>query len=273
MISEQKDQQFGVEVKTNNPDVLNVYGIGILKVSDVYHAKFDVLYQKGIGLSLIQNIFEMYKNEIASKQTGSSFVPMTEYSIFLTHFVTPAGKFVLFYLENNASSGSYPRIYKHAKKIQDLFSSGSSSIPTIQRLCRDSIDIPIDLGVGGVFILDKNGIPLFSKVLTKEEASSSLVGGFISAILSFSKYVVGSDPNLSGQLKEINFGNCLFTIVEKKGIIFAFLVKTRSQSTTRYMNIIVDEFINSFENQLNNFYGNVSIFEPFEETINQYFKI
>ncbi|KKL74711.1 hypothetical protein LCGC14_2062130, partial [marine sediment metagenome] len=97
------------------------------------------------------------------------------------------------------------------------------------------------------------------------------IGGFISALLSFSNTIIGEETG--AKLKEINFGNQQFYVISKSTVIFAFLVENMNSLLQRYMYLIADEFLYEFRDYLKVFNGDVTPFTSFEENINQYFII
>ncbi|GAH69954.1 unnamed protein product, partial [marine sediment metagenome] len=97
------------------------------------------------------------------------------------------------------------------------------------------------------------------------------IGGFISALLSFSNTIIGEETG--AKLKEINFGNQQFYVISKSNVVFAFLVENMNQLLQRYMYLIADEFLFDFRNYIKEFNGDVTPFNEFESKINQYFII
>ena len=70
-----------------NPLVMEMLGIGLVKISQIdVGAQFNVLFQKGIGVPLIQNVIELYKKEIIHKKQGNSIIPLEKFTIFIHYF-------------------------------------------------------------------------------------------------------------------------------------------------------------------------------------------
>jgi hypothetical protein len=94
------------------------------------------------------------------------------------------------------------------------------------------------------------------------------IGGFISALFSFSQFVIGKESG--GKLKEINFGNQSFYTITEKKVIIAYLIERMSPLLQRYMYIIAEEFIRRYGKRLETFDGDIAQFSQFEEITNEY---
>jgi hypothetical protein len=168
---------------------------------------------------------------------------------------------------------SFPKLYLLSKTINNKTLS-DSPISEITRFFEKEIDIPKSSGVIAMFVIGSTGSPFLSKI-NKQRASIAEhevhIGGFISALLSFSNTIIGEETG--AKLKEINFGNQQFYVISKNNVIFAFLVENMNSLLQRYMYLIADEFLYQFREYLKDFNGDVTPFIEFEEKINQYFII
>lgn len=254
-----------------NLNVVEVLGVALVKIEKEDNTyKFFTIFQKGIGQSLIQNIFELLKKEIREKNQGTSIIPIDEYSIFINYFQNQAqDQLVLIYMYDKEDVDKYPQLYMHSRKIKQACLS-NKTIPELSNLCNQSIRIPLVSGIRGIYAINKFGIPLYSKV-PYEKTDNQLVAGFITALFSFGEEVIGRDSG--AKLKEINFGNHIFYTVIKDEIVFAYLVKKMSPLLKRYIYIIVDEFLDSYKHLLIDFDGDVEPFTEFGKVIDQYFEI
>jgi len=127
-----------------------------------------------------------------------------------------------------------------------------------------------------MFIVGNSGHAYYSKFnkdKTKFAEFEIQISGFISALLMFSKEVIGKVPG--SKLKEIDFGNRLFYINSYEGVIFAYFIEEQEKNFVikRYMPLIAEEFLNKFKSHLDDFDGNVSRFRSFEEIVNHYLLI
>ncbi len=262
----------GIMCALTEPNYLKILGIGLIKVLKM-NEQFQVLLQKGLSFPLIQNLFELFKSEICENSQGTSIVPLDDFSIFLNYFENPnEEKLVMIYMYDKDNSDIYSQLYLHSLKIKkSIFSN--SSISELKKSVTNTINIPKTNGVKGLYILGLSGIPYFSKTHKKENDmdDSQLVAGLISALFSFSQHLIGE--NSGGQLKEINFGNQVFYTITKGDVIFVFLVENMTPLVRRYMYILADEFLDTHQQDVKNFHGNISPFRCFGEIIDQYFII
>jgi hypothetical protein len=264
-----------IDMKIPNIDnykVLDILGVGLVKLSLVGSENhFEVLLQKGIGISLIQNIFELYKDEIIEKREGKSFFPLEEFTAFINYFKTGADEIlIVIYIDSKESVHIYPKLYMHSKHLINDYNS-NANLEDIIDVCQHTINIPHASGVVGLFIVDYAGCPLFTKVMgiRKDIQEGEVqIGGFISALFSFSQFVIGKESG--GKLKEINFGNQSFYTITEKKVIIAFLIERMSPLLQRYMYIIAEEFIRRYGKRLETFDGDIAQFSQFEKIANEY---
>lgn len=257
-----------------NPETLEMLGIGLLKISETNSdEKFEVIFQKGIGMPLIQNTMEMYIKEILDRKQGNSIIPVQDYTIFMYYFQNGENIIIILFMNDKEDSLSYPQLYLETKSIRNSFRL-NTPISKIKRAINERITIPIVDGIAALFIIGASGSPYISKVKKNRTAIADrevVIGGFISALFSFSREVIGIESG--AELKEINFGNQTFYVIAKKNVIFAYLAEKVNLILRRYMHLIVDEFLAKYQDCLINFDGDVMRFYEFENTIDQYFRI
>lgn len=257
-----------------NPMHFEMLGVGIIKISNGnLDEKIKVIFQKGIGLSLIHNIIELCRNEISTKNQGNSIIPVKNFVIFLHYFQNQGDIITVLFMNKQNDSLSYPQLYLLIKSIRNKFRL-NSPIAEVIDFCNDTIDIPHSEGIIGVFILGAGGIPYISKISNSRTTivdRSVAIGGFISALYSFSQEVIGKETGAI--LKEINFGNQQFFMIIKEKVIFAFLVEKINSILQRYMYQIVDDFLDRYRGIIKKFNGDVAQFFDFEKIIDQYFLI
>lgn len=256
---------------------LHMLGYGLLNISDLDSGgKLNVTFQNGIGVSLIQNIFELYKSEIITKRQGNSIIPLDEFTIYIQYFKNGEKNIsVIIYMEEKDTNVpvNFPKLYFLSKKINKLILS-NAPLSKITKIFESEIVFPKTDGVIAIFIIGSTGSPFVSKI---NKTRSNIVehevhiGGFISALLSFSNTIIGEETG--AKLKEINFGNQQFYVISKSNVIFAFLVENMNSLLQRYMYLIADEFLFDFRNYIKEFNGDVTPFNEFENKINQYFII
>ncbi len=270
-----KSERLMIDMKKLDIDkykILDILGVGLVKLSLVGTKNhFEVLLQKGIGISLIQNIFELYKDEIIEKREGKSFFPLEEFTAFINYFKTSADEIlIVIYIDSKESAHIYPQLYMHSKNLINDYNS-DGIVENIIEICKSTIEIPQANGVVGLFIVDYAGCPLYTQVmgLRKDIKEGEVqIGGFISALFSFSQFVIGKESG--GKLKEINFGNQSFYTITEKKVIIAYLIEKMTPLLQRYMYIIAEEFIRRYGVNLENFNGDIAQFAPFEKIAREY---
>ncbi|MFX1276839.1 MAG: hypothetical protein ACFFBP_15615 [Promethearchaeota archaeon] len=258
----------------NNEDLntLQILGVGLVTLSSKEsNDNIDVFLQKGIGRSLIQNIIELYKDEILQKRNGKSFFPLEEFMVFINYFKSLSNEIlIIIYIDEKESAHVYPQLYLHSKKIMKRYNE-NHDIEEIISICESTVEIPRIDGVIGVFIVDYGGCPLYTKVMgiRKDIIDGEVqIGGFISALFSFSQFVIGKESG--GKLREINFGNQSFYTITEKKVIIAYLIEKMTPLLKRYMYIIAEEFVGRYRKVLNSFDGDIAQFGSFENIINEY---
>ncbi len=171
------------------------------------------------------------------------------------------------------STLSFSNLYFLSKKINQRLNS-NASITEIIEVFENEIEIPRSEGIIAIFVIGSAGSPFISKI---DKNRSNIadhevhIGGFISALLSFSNTIIGEETG--AKLKEINFGNQQFYVISKSNVIFAYLVENMNSLLQRYMYLIADEFLFQYKDYLKAFSGDVTPFAAFEKNINQYFII
>lgn len=269
MITMENHQNF-----RENPLVMEMLGIGLVKISQIdTDAQFNVLFQKGIGTPLIQNVIELYKKEIIYKKQGNSIIPLEKFNLFIHYFNHNHDILVIIYMEEKNSSINFSKLYFLSKKINRKFQINEPVLNIIDDF-DTAVNIPKINGIIAIFIIGTTGSPYISKINKdrSEIADHEVhIGGFISALLSFSNTIIGEETG--AKLKEINFGNQQFYVITKNNVIFAFLVESMNSLIQRYMYLLADEFLYQFKNLLKEFNGDITPFNCFEEKINQYFII
>ncbi len=260
-----------------NSEKFQMLGFGLLNISDIEsEGTFKIILQKGIGVPLIQNILELYKKEIITKKQGSSIIPLNEFTIHIQYFNNKDKEIsVILYMEEKEPSiaVNFSQLYFLSKKINKKILS-NAPLSELVKIFEDKIKIPKSSGVIAIFVISSTGSPFLSKINKNRNNIADHevhIGGFISALLSFSNTIIGEETG--AKLKEINFGNQQFYVISKSNVIFAFLVENMNSLLQRYMYLIADEFIYDFNNYLKGFNGDVTPFASFEDKINQYFII
>ena len=257
----------------NNCKYLELLGFGLLRFKRTNSEwSYENVFQKGIGLPLLQNLIEAYKKEIIANNKGHSVIPLENMTVFLQYFKLDSDNIILLvYMDKTNHEITYSDLYLFTKRIRKSFMS-NTQIEQIIDLCEDNIEIPISNDLIALFIIGPHGQPLFSQIdkdRTKIANSEVHIGGFISALFSFSQEIIGQESG--GNLKEINFGNQRFYLITNNNVIFAFLVEELDDLLERYMYLITNEFVDQYNEVLKSFNGDIRKFKDFEKTLDKYF--
>ncbi|MCK4286845.1 MAG: hypothetical protein KAX18_11610, partial [Candidatus Lokiarchaeota archaeon] len=188
----------------NGTEKLQMLGYGLVTISDINSgANFTISFQRGVGVPLIQNLIELYKKEIINKRQGNSIIPLEDFTIFIQYFKNNEDISVIIYMEEKDQSVNFGRLYFLSKKINRKLIS-NASITEIAEVFEKEIEIPRSEGIIAVFVIGSAGSPFISKI---NKARSNIadhevhIGGFISALLSFSNTIIGEETG--AKLKEI----------------------------------------------------------------------
>jgi len=247
-------------------------GFGLIKLLGITDkSQFEVIFIKGMNYSLIQNVIELCKEEIIEKKEGNLIIPIEDYLLSLQYFMDKNNSIIVsIFMDEKEKGMNYVKVYLIFKKLKKLFQS-YESFKDIKNFCQNNIEILQTKDIKALVILDPAGSPFYSRLESlKGNAAQSevFIGGFISAMFSFTKEVIGKDA--SSSLKEIKFSDKTFYLIVKDKVIFTFLVEKLTPLLKNYMYIIVDEFLNEFQEDLKKFNGNISPFKRFDRIINQY---
>ncbi len=260
---------------SENIEILKILGISLLKIElTSSKEKYEIIFKKGIDAPLVQNIYELYKHDFHENVNGNSIFPIDDYTVFINYFHDKSKfVFLIIYLDERESKLTYSQFYLHSRKIIKYILNATND-KEIANFCNNSIEIPKAEGVTGLFVVDKGGCPLITKINKEREDLKKIdvqIGGFISALLIFAPTVIGEETG--GLLKEIDFDSKKFYIIEKKKVTLIFMIGSTTSLNKRYMYIVAEEFLIKFQKKLENFDGDISQFSTFEEVIDIYFNI
>ena len=256
------------------PFQLRGFGISELNMNE----NLEIIFQKGIGITLTQKIIDLYKETIVKKRQGYIKDNIGSLTIYLQFFnKDPGNKLIIMYIDKIDRVMEYTKLYQLSKKIYNKICSSRFN-SELKNICKNLIKIPKAKGIVGVFIIDKAGFLYFSKINKNRPNMANhnfQIAGFISAILIYSQdFIGGKEYGL--KLEDINLGNQQFYIKTKNGVIFAYLVEklNSSENMKRYMQICVEEFLEKYYlSYVRDFKGDLTPFHDFENVIDQYFEI
>ena len=253
---------------------IHVLGFGVVELDS--NRQYDILFQKGIGIKLIQKILNINLNEILLKKNGIKIEIIFRNTVYIHYFNNRVNKTVIvIYLDKKEKILKFSDLFLISENINNHIDSKTSLID-LRTICEENIKIPKTNGVIAVFIISSAGHLFYSKY-NKEKAffkdSEVQVSGFLSALLIFSREVISK--NTDAKLKKINFSNRHFYLNYEQNVIFAYLVEENKENkiNKKYLYLTSEEFLSKYRESIGNFDGDVSKFRDFENIIDQYFII
>ncbi|MFX1358496.1 MAG: hypothetical protein ACFFA8_14600 [Promethearchaeota archaeon] len=251
-------------------NTLEVLGIGLVSISVKTH---NIIFRKGIGSSQLKILIKIYKKEILKKKKGKLVDLRGTYTVYVHFYKAKNDIVTLFYINENNKLINYDKLCLISNHLFNLYKENAPN-SEINRICKNIT--PILSGISALFIISTCG-HCFYKRINKEKkflAKNYIqVGGFISAILAFSKEILCQE---SGEtLQTINFENQQFELQVKNEVIFAYLFNNNNNSDNikRYVNLLVEEFFEMYSTKIEKFNGDLTPFDEFEKVIDKYFVI
>jgi hypothetical protein len=249
------------------PSSLNLLGVGIVSISDRTHS---IVYSKGINNSLMKMMIQLYKKEILQKKEGKIIDLIGIYTVYV-HFQKLDYEIIaIFYLNEKDKLVKYEDLCTLSKEFFKIINL-NLPITEFDEICKKAV--PCATGISALFIISITGHSLFTKVRKDKEYLSEnyiQIGGFISAIITFSNEVVGK--NSGDSLEAISFENQQLFLNVKDEIIFAYLVEKsiKSKNTKRFIELLMEEFYLNYNDQIKDFNGDLSPYTKFERIVDKY---
>ena len=243
---------------------LQLHGLGLVSLN--LRGK-TVIFLKGMSDAMLNSLIRAYKKKIMEKREGKIIDLIGSYTLYIHFFDIKSEIVAIFYLNKKDILTRYDDLCSFSSKILNMYSSNHSQL-NLNSLCKEIVNLP---RLSALFIITEDGHCLFSKTINEYlEQNAIQISGFISAILLFSKEVIGKKNGEN--LKTINFERTQFHVKMKNEIIFAYLIENREDSIDidYFTEIIAEDFLNTFSTQLQNFNGRVSAFREFETHIEKY---
>ena len=256
---------------------MHLLGVGLIKISDLSgESTTQILFQKGIGIHLIRTIMKLNKTKILTKKQGIAIDLISDYTVYMHYFNTdPSEIIVILYLDNKESILKFSSLFEVSKKLNDAIYS-CEEFSDIQNICNSDFIIPQSTSLLAFFIISTSGHLFYSQVDEKKSKLGDFeiqISGFISALLIFTKEMIGEGPGV--ELKHINFGNQQIYLIVKNNVIFSYLVEEEriSKLDRKYMQIVSDEFLDMHKNYTSpkTFNGDLSRFKNFGNVVDKYF--
>jgi hypothetical protein len=252
------------------PQSLQMLGLSVVSLTE---RSQNIIFSKGINSSLMKKLIKFYKEQILQKQEGKIIDLFGNYTIYIHFYKYEYEIISIFYVNEKDKLVKYGDLCHFSKDLIKFLNS-NKPVSQFNQICNKAI--PSATGISALFIISTTGHSLFTKIRKDKKYLAEnyiQVSGFISALITFSSEVMGSN---SGQcLEAINFENQQFILTLREGIIFAYLVEksTMSNNLKRYIDLLAEEFFIQFHDCLHDFNGDLSPFIKFEEVVNKYLVI
>ncbi|MBY9010174.1 MAG: hypothetical protein KGD74_09950 [Candidatus Lokiarchaeota archaeon] len=265
-----------IVLDNDNTPPMHLRGVGLIKISDLNAGgTTQVLFQKGIGIQLIHTILKLNKAKIITKKQGIGIGLISDYTVYMHYFNTnPSEIIVIIYLDNKESIMKFSSYYEVSKKLNEAVCS-CEEFSNIQEICDEDFIIPRLDSVLALFIISTAGHLYYSKVNEKKCRLGDFeiqISGFISALLIFTKEMIGQGPGV--ELKHINFGNQQIYLTVKTNVIFAYFVEEERilKLDRKYMQLVSEEFLDMYKDHINpkTFNGDLSKYQSFGNIIDKY---
>ena len=253
---------------------IDLLGIGVIKIN--LYGDPNLIFQKGIGIQLIQKLINSNIEEIRKKKNGIKIDIVCNYTVYIHYFDNKLEEIVvIIYLDNKEKILKFSDLYLVSEKLNNRI---SSNIPLLElkNICETNIKIPKSNGIIAIFIINSSGHLFYSKVNEEKKKLKDYevqISGFISALTIFSKEFISQEPEV--KLKKISFGKQHFYLNTEQNVIFAFLIEEdkRKNINKRYLYLVSEEFLSKYKVVLADFKGDISSFEDFDQVVEQYFII
>lgn len=246
---------------------LEMLGLGLVSITSRNH---NVIFRKGISTILLNKLIKLYKEEIIKKREGKIIDLLGSFTFYI-HFYEVEREIVsIFYINEKDKLIKYQELCSLSNILLRCYCANVSDLE-LNRICNKVI--PCVKGISALFIIYKTGHSLFAKINKEKKflADNCIqISGFISAILAFSKEVIGKESGES--LQAINFESERFYVHLRDNVIFAYLIdkKSKSKNLERFIELIADEFMERFDKDLKDFSGEVTRFAEFNNVVDNY---
>jgi len=256
-----------VETKDHSLEML---GVSLVSIHGKTH---NIIFRKGIGLPIVKTLIKLFKKKIIQKKEGKLIELLGNYTVYIHFFQVEREIVSIFYINEKDKLIEYNNLCLFSNKLLKKFCLNA---PISEINCDCNSIVPALPGISALFIIGDAGHSYFNKINDNQTFLAEhyiQIGGFISAILSFSKEVICKQSG--GNLRAINFENQEIYMMVKDEVIFAYLIdkKADSESLKRYIELLIEEFLDLHRERIKNFNGDLTPFNDFESIVNQYFII
>ena len=256
--------------KLEHPSSMDLLGVGLVSMTE---KRYTIVFSKGIKRPLIKLLVKFYRSEILEKKEGKRIKLLGAYTIYVHFYTIEDESISIFFVNETDKLTKYDGLCSLSKQLVNSYCS-NATFSEIDQLCKRAI--PSAKGLSALFVISKAGLSLFTKIRKDKkylEDNFITISGFISAILSFSNEVIGK--NTGDTLQAINFESQQLLLTVKENVIFAYLVEdfTKSKNIKRFMELLIEEFLDNYCDRIEDFNGDINQFRNFEQCVDKYFDI
>ena len=252
----------------DTPTAMDILGIGIVSITE---RNSNLIYNKGISRSLMNDLIKLYRSDILEKKEGKLIDLLGIFTVSIHFYSFDTESIAIFYVAEKDTLTDYDVMCSTSRTLAKMCCS-NVSLSSINDTCNKII--PNFEGLSALFVVSTTGHTLFTKIRADKASISEnhiQIGGFLSAILMFSNEIIAK--NSGDTLQAINFGGQQFIISVKEDIIFAYLVDNsgKPDNFERYTDLIAEEFLDQFRDSVKNFNGDLMQFVSFKLVVDKYF--
>ncbi|MFX1420498.1 MAG: hypothetical protein ACFE9N_16470, partial [Promethearchaeota archaeon] len=136
-----------------NSQIFQLRGFSVSEINT--KGNFEIIFQKGIGITLNKKIVDLYKSELLKKRQGYVKDNIGNLTVYINFFErNPDQKLIIMYIDKTENLMNYTSLYHLSKIIYNNISSETSE-NEIKNICNNIINIPKAKGLIGIFIIDK----------------------------------------------------------------------------------------------------------------------
>ena len=193
----------------DNPAAIGILGVGIVSITE---KNSNLIYNKGISRSLMNDLIKLYRPDILKKKEGKLIDLLGIFTVSIHFYSFDAENIAIFYVIDKKTLINYDKLCSVSRSLAQLYCS-NAPLSMISKTC--SKLIPSFEGLSALFVVSTTGHTLFTKIKDDKVSISEnhiQIGGFLSAILMFSNEVIGKYSK--DTLQSINLNQQLIRLFE-----------------------------------------------------------
>jgi hypothetical protein len=198
----------------DTPAAMDILGVGIVSITE---RNSNLIYNKGISRSLMNDLIKLYSPDILEKKEGKLIDLLGIFTVSIHFYSFDTESIAIFYVIEKDTLTNYDKMCSVSRNLAKLYRS-NAPLSAINETCKNMI--PSFEGLTALFVVSTTGHTLFTKIRDDQvsiEENHVQIGGFLSAILMFSNEVIGNHSE--NTLQSINLKDQRFIISVKEDII------------------------------------------------------